>query len=58
MRRVLPLAAADDVPRSRKPGAQAAVRVADGEAARVIQVQVRREDDVDVFGATPASASA
>ena len=44
-----PLAAADDIPRSRKPGAQAAVRVADGEAARVVPVQVRREDDVYVF---------
>ena len=50
MRRVFPFAAPDDVPRARKARPKPAVRVADREAAGVIEVQVRREHDVDVLG--------
>ena len=52
VRRIVPLAAPDDVLRARKAGPQTPVRVANREAARVIEVQVRGEHDVDVLGRT------
>ena len=50
MRRVLPLAAPDDVLRARKARPHAPVRVAHREPAGVIEMQVRGEHDVDVLG--------
>ena len=50
VRRILPLAAANHVLRAGKPRADAAGRVADREAAGVIEVQMAREHDVDVLG--------
>ncbi len=50
--RIVPLPAPDDVPRARKPRADL-LTVAHREAARVVEVQVRREDDVDVVGRQP-----
>ena len=53
MRRVLPFAAPDDVLRARKARAHAAAGVAHREAARVVEMQVRGEHDVDVLGRQP-----
>ena len=50
LRRVFPFAAAYDIPRPRKARPQPAFRVAHGESAGVIPVQVRRKHDVDVVG--------
>ena len=51
--RVLPLAAPDDVLRAGKARANAARGVADGEPARVIEVEVGGDHDVDVFRGKP-----
>ena len=53
MRRVLPLAAADDVAGARERGRKRAGRVAHREAAGMIEVQVRGEHDVDVLEPMP-----
>src|SRR5262249_31472183 len=50
MRRVLPLAAPHDVLRAWKAGTQAAAGVALRESTRMVEVQMRREHDVDVLG--------
>ena len=47
MRRIVPLGGPDDITRAGKRGNERARRVADGEAAYVVEMQVRGEDDVD-----------
>ncbi len=50
MGRILPFAAAHHVARAREPGSQLAAGVPFSEPARMVEVEVRRQDDVDVGG--------
>ena len=49
MRRVVPLALVHEIPRVREARSRGARRVSRREPAGVVEVQVRRHDDLDVF---------